>query len=148
MKEYKTRLKEYTLKRNETGFPRVKITCSADSAEYARNFFGDDLLIYESMFIMLLNNSNNTIGYAKISQGGITGTVVDPRIVAKYAVESLCTGVIMVHNHPSQTLSPSLADLEITEKIKKGLNFLDIKLLDHIILTKELYTSFADDGIL
>lgn len=148
MKTYKTNLKELTLKRNPTDFKRVKIRSSKDSAEYLRNFYLDDLTIFESFFILLLNNQNNTIGYAKISQGGICGTVVDVRIVCKYAIESLCTSVIICHNHPSGTLHPSRADEAITRKIKEALSLFDIRLLDHIILTESSYFSFADEGIL
>lgn len=148
MTTYKTNLKELTLKRNPTDFKRVKIRSSKDSAEYLRNFYLDDLTIFESFFILLLNNQNNTIGYAKISQGGICGTVVDVRIVCKYAIESLCTSVIVCHNHPSGTLHPSRADEAITRKIKQALSLFDIRLLDHIILTEDSYFSFADEGIL
>lgn len=148
MKTFKTNLKELTLKRNPTDFKRVKIRSSKDSAEYLRNFYLDDLTIFESFFILLLNNQNNTIGYAKISQGGICGTVVDVRIVCKYAIESLSTSVIICHNHPSGTLHPSRADEAITRKIKEALSLFDIKLLDHIILTEDSYLSFADEGII
>lgn len=148
MKTYKTNLEELTLKRNPTDFKRVKITSSKDSAKYIRNFYSDDLTIFESFFILLLNNQNNTIGYAKISQGGVCGTVVDVRIICKYAVESLCTGVILCHNHPSGTLIPSQADKDITSKVKLALNLFDVKVLDHIILTEDSYFSFADEGIL
>jgi DNA repair protein RadC len=84
--------------------------------------------------------------YAKISQGGITGTVVDPRLVAKYAVESLAVGVILAHNHPSGNLKPSTPDKVLTDKVKEGLKYLDIKLLDHIILTNDGYYSMMEEG--
>src|SRR5690554_4107316 len=116
MKTYKTNLNELTLKRNPTDFKRVKISSSRDGAEYIRNFYSDDLTIFESFFLLLLNNQNNTIGYAKISQGGICGTVVDVRIICKYAIESLCAGVILCHNHPSGALYPSQPDKTITSK--------------------------------
>lgn len=148
MKTYKTNLDELTLKRNPTNFKRVKIKSSKDGADYIRNFYSDDLTIFESFFLLLLNNQNNTIGYAKISQGGICGTVVDVRLVCKYAVESLCTNVILCHNHPSGTLIPSSQDRAITSKLKEALKLFDIKILDHIILTEDSYFSFADEGIL
>jgi DNA repair protein RadC len=103
---------------------------------------------------MLLNNSNNTIGYVKISQGGIVGTIVDVRIVAKYAVESLSTGIILVHNHPSGNLKPSQPDIDLTKKIKEGLKILDVTVLDHIIIIpiekneNIKYTSLCDDGLM
>jgi len=136
----------YELKKIQSEFPKTKIRSSADSAEFIRQFYSDDIDIFESSFILLLNRANNTIGYAKISQGGITGTVVDPRLVAKYAVESLATAVILAHNHPSGNTEPSIADKEITNKIKNGLKLLDVNLLDHLILTNESYYSLADNG--
>lgn len=99
------------------------------------------------MFILLLNRANNTIGYAKISQGGVAGTVVDPKIIAKYAVEALASGVIICHNHPSGNLKPSLTDDDLTNRIKQGMKFLDIPLLDHLIINDMGgYYSYADEG--
>lgn len=139
-------VKLYELKKIQSDFPAIKISSSDDSFEFIKQFYSDDIEIFESSFILLLNKANITIGYAKISQGGITGTVVDPRIVAKYAIESLATSVILAHNHPSGNLVPSKADLLITEKIKGGLSLLDITVLDHLILTSNSYYSFADEG--
>jgi DNA repair protein RadC len=100
------------------------------------------------MYILLLDRSHHTIGYAKISQGGVSGTVVDTRIVAKFAIDSLASGIILAHNHPSGNLKPSNADETITNKIKTGLGYFDIQVLDHIIVTEDAYTSFADEGLL
>lgn len=136
----------YELKKMQTEFPKKTLKSSVESADFIRNFYGDDLEIYESMFILMLNRKNDTIGYAKISQGGICGTVVDVRLVAKYAVDSLATSVILAHNHPSGNTKPSEQDKAITSKIKKALELLDITLLDHIILTVDNYYSFADNG--
>lgn len=143
-----TKLMKYELKKLQTDFPNVKIGNSNDSADFIRNFYTDDIEIFESFFLLLLNQANATIGYAKISQGGIAGTVVDVRIVAKYAIESLATSVILAHNHPSGNLLPSQADKVITEKIIEGLKVLDIKVLDHVILTAKGYYSFADEGLI
>ena len=141
-------LKKYDLRKSDTGFARVAIRSSKDAADFIRQFYSDDIGIFESFFLLLLDQSNTTTGYAKISQGGIAGTVVDPRIVAKYAIESLSPSVVLCHNHPSGNLKPSDADIAITNKIKAGLQLFDITVLDHIILTEDSYTSFADDGIL
>ena len=97
---------------------------------------------------MLLNRANKTIGYAKISQGGVSGTVVDVKLIAKYAVESLASGVILAHNHPSGNLTPSHQDIALTRKVKEALTLLDSQLLDHVILSADGYKSFADEGIL
>lgn len=148
MNTYKSNLEKISLVKEKTDFKRVKVTSSKDAKDVIKQFYFDDIEIFESMFILLLNRSNNTIGYAKISQGGTAGTVVDIKIVAKYALESLASSVILAHNHPSGRLEASNADKKITEKIKKGLEIFDIRLLDHLILTKESYFSFADEGIL
>ena len=94
----------------------------------------------------MLNRANETIGYAKISQGGICGTIVDVKLVAKFVVDSLASGIIIAHNHPSGNLQPSQADIQITNKIQAIVKLLDSILLDHIILTKESYYSFSDEG--
>ncbi len=148
MIEYKTNIKEFTLKKNETNFKKVKIKDSRSVSEYARQFYYDDIEIYESFFIILLNNQNNTIGYVKISQGGITGTVVDKRLVLKYAIESLATAFICVHNHPSGNTNPSQVDIQLTKSLKQAAQLLDIQLMGHVILTKESYTSLADEGLI
>jgi len=136
----------FELKKIQTNFPKVKITGSETAAEFIRQFYGDDIEIFESFFILLLDRNNQTIGYSKISQGGICSTVVDVRIVAKYAIESLCSGVILAHNHPSGNLNPSGQDVEITNKIKKTLQIFDVMVLDHIILTADSYYSMVDNG--
>lgn len=136
----------YELKKVQTNFPKEKITSSQKASEFIKQFYNDDIEIFESCFILLLNNANQTIGYAKISQGGITGTVVDVRLIAKYAVESLCTGVILAHNHPSGKTNPSQTDINTTEKTKKALALLDINLIDHLILTSDSYYSLSDNG--
>src|SRR5690606_29083114 len=93
-------ISELKLKRIPSDFKKVKVACSKDSADFSRQFFQDDLTIYESMFLILLDNSNVTTSYAKISQGGVVGTVVDVVLIAKYFVDSLARGIILVHNHP------------------------------------------------
>lgn len=130
----------------EPGFDSAKIGDSMDAADYAKKFFFEDIEIFESFFILCLDIGNHVKSWAKISQGGVSGTVVDMKIIAKYAIDSLCPHVIVMHNHPSGTLRPSNADNNITRKIKEGLKLLDITLLDHIILTKESYYSYADNG--
>lgn len=136
------------LKKIQSEFPIKKISSSKDGYEFVKQFYGDDIEIFESFFLLCLNNSNKTTGYAKISQGGITGTVVDVRLVAKYAIENLATSVIIAHNHPSGTLRPSQADIQITNKIKEGLKLLDVVVVDHLILTENGYYSFVDEGII
>lgn len=155
MKEFKTNLVEYNLvKKENPNVKRAKIKSSKDSSAYCKKLYGDDISFIESFIMITLNNANNTTGWVKISQGGMTGTLVDIKVVAKYAVESLAVGVIFCHNHPSGTLHPSTADKNITRRLKEAFKTLDIKVLDHIILPGDVndygleYFSFADDGIL
>jgi DNA repair protein RadC len=151
IKEYKTKLMKISLVREPSTMQKVKISSSLTTANYIKGIYeveNDDITLYESFYVVMLNNANNTIGYTKISQGGITGTVVDVRLIAKHALECLATSVILIHNHPSGNSKPSSADKLITEKIKHGLALLDIRVLDHIILTENTYFSFADECLL
>jgi DNA repair protein RadC len=141
-------IKKFELKSNKTDFPQIKISSSLDAAEFIKQFYSDDIEIFESFFILLLNSANTTIGFAKISQGGVSGTVVDIKIIAKYAIDSLATAVILAHNHPSGNLNPSEADKNITTKIVEGLKLLDIHVLDHLILTVDKHYSFKDERTL
>ena len=142
-------IKEYRIKKEKTDFTKVKITGSNDLNKYVRHFYSDDIGIYESFFILLLNKSMHTVGFAKISQGGIVGTVVDVKIIYKYVVDSLASYVIICHNHPSGNIQPSEEDKNITQKIKVGLKEIcDTKLLDHIIVTEDSYFSFADENLI
>lgn len=137
-----------SLVKEKTSYPKVKIEASRQAYSVLIPFFEHNMELFESFYILLLNNSNNTIGFAHLSSGGITGTVVDIRMVAKYALESLATGVILAHNHPSGTLKPSQADINLTNKVKAALKTLDINLVDHLILSSDGFFSFASDGLL
>ena len=139
---------ELKAKKTPSNFEKVKIISSNDAFKVIKQFYFDDIDIFESFFILCLNRNNQTIAYAKISQGGVTGTVVDIKLIAKYAIDCLASGVILAHNHPSGNLKPSNEDLAITKRIKEGLKILDISVLDHIILTSDGYLSFGDEGIL
>lgn len=105
-------------------------------------------LQHEEFWIVYLNNSNKVLHTAQLSKGGITGTLVDVRLVMKQALEFGAVALILAHNHPSGTLKPSKADKEITQKLKTGAEVLDLKVLDHLIITQKDYFSFADEGIL
>ena len=149
MKEYKKRVCSFRIVKDyhpEIG--TAKITTSANIAEYIRPFFGPEIEVFESMYLITLNQGNNIVSVTKISQGGISGTVVDIRLVAKYALEGLATSIILVHNHPSGTLKTSSQDINLTKKVQAGMELLDITLLDHLIVTKDGYCSFADERIM
>ncbi|WP_417443700.1 RadC family protein [Joostella sp.] len=105
-------------------------------------------LEHEEFWILYVNNSNSVIKTLQLSKGGITGTLVDVRLALKKALELNATAMILAHNHPSGGLKPSNADKEITNKIKNAGAGMDIKLLDHLIVTEKSYFSFADEGIL
>jgi DNA repair protein RadC len=138
----------FELRKVQTEFPKVKIANSKGAEEFIRQFYGDDIAIYESFFLLLLNQANHTIGYAKISQGGVGGTVVDPKIVAKYAVDALASRIILAHNHPSGNLVASDADFKVTKKISSAMELLDIQVMDHLILTEDGCLSLADQGFM
>jgi DNA repair protein RadC len=127
-------------------FKAVKITNSSDSYHFIQQFYSDDIEIFESFFIVLLNRANETIGWAKISQGGVAGTIADPIIIAKYAIDTLSSSVILAHNHPSGNLNPSQADINLTINVQDGLKLFNVRVLDHLILTKNSYYSLKDNN--
>ncbi|AWX43829.1 UPF0758 protein [Flagellimonas maritima] len=133
-------------RRGENNEKVSKISGSRDAFELLYPLVGD--LEHEEFWIVYLNNSNKVIHKAQLSKGGITGTLVDVRLVLKQALELGAVGIVLAHNHPSGTLTPSTADKQITQKLKKASEALDIKILDHLILTGNSYLSFADQGIL
>lgn len=123
-----------------------KITSSKDVFTLMHPFIGD--LDHEQFWVLMLNNSNKVIYKFPLSKGGITATMVDTRLVFKSALAQGATALILAHNHPSGTLRPSQADEDITKKIKNAGELLDIKVLDHIIVTEKTYFSFADESLL
>jgi len=127
-----------------------KITSSQKAAIIAhKQWDKQNIELCESFQVMLLNNANRVKGMYEVSRGGITGTMVDLRILFAVMLKSLTTAVILVHNHPSGTLKPSEADKRLTQKIKRAGDLFDIKVLDHLILSPDGdYYSFADHGIL
>lgn len=122
---------------------------SKDVAECLRLIFDPGKIDWCEEFVMLcLNQNNKVIGFYRVSSGGQTASVADIRVIATVALNCTATQVVISHNHPSGGLTPSNADKAVTEKIKNGLAMLDIKLLDHIILTGTDYLSFADEGLI
>ena len=123
---------------------RIKINNSKEIAVYLKTILKD--FNYEVFVALLLNRSHKIISYEIISKGGISGTVADPRIILKKALDAGASSLIICHNHPSGTLQPSQQDDLLTQKIKSAALYFDIKLLDHIIVSEEGYYSFADEG--
>ncbi|WP_428231374.1 RadC family protein [Flavobacterium sp.] len=123
----------------------IKIVSSKMVFEIMQPIIGE--LPHEEFWVLFLNNSNKVISKSKLSTGGITGTIVDVRLVFKLALESGATSLILCHNHPSGNLQPSEADKEITKKLTLAGKSLDVKVLDHLIITETKYYSFVDEGI-
>ncbi|MDT0646258.1 DNA repair protein RadC [Zunongwangia sp. F260] len=133
-------------RRVEEALERKKITSSNSVFELMQPIIGE--LPHEEFWIVYLNNSNKVLDQLQLSKGGITGTLVDVRITLRKALELGATAIILTHNHPSGNLNPSEADKQLTQKMKTASESLDIKVLDHIIVTEKSYFSFADEGIL
>ena len=126
------------------------IVSAYDAFTELKSFYDDSTIgLKESFYVMYLNQSNRVLGVYPLSTGGVTGTIADPRLIFSVALKINAAGIILSHNHPSGNLSPSKADKDLTDKIKEGSKLLDVKLLDHIIVTPEnTYYSFADEGLL
>ncbi|UYZ57608.1 RadC family protein [Hymenobacter latericus] len=125
---------------------RTTITCSTDIYNLVRPSLQD--LPHEEFWVILLNRANVVMRQEKISSGGVAGTVADPKMIFKHALEQLASSIILVHNHPSGNRQPSAADIALTKKLKEAGKFLDLPVLDHLIYTDRGYYSFADEGIL
>ncbi|MBS1949054.1 MAG: DNA repair protein RadC [Bacteroidetes bacterium] len=119
---------------------------SAEMANYLQAILRDHH--HEVFAVVFLNRANKINHFEIVSQGGITGTVADPRIILKKALEQEAVNIILCHNHPSGNLKPSRADEELTSKIKEAAKYFDIRVLDHIIVSEDGYYSFADEGLL
>jgi DNA repair protein RadC len=124
----------------------VKVTSSRSVFEIMQPVIGE--LQHEEFWILYLNNANKVVCKTQLSKGGLTGTVVDIRLAFRQAFEHGATGMILCHNHPSGTLTASDADRQITRKLRTAGESLDIKVLDHVIVTESGYMSFSDEGLL
>jgi DNA repair protein RadC len=125
---------------------RAKVTTSADAARIFSPLLND--LPHEEFWVLLLNRNNLVIDKFMVSQGGLTGTIIDIRIILKTALEKLACSLILCHNHPSGNLIPSQADKDITTKLREAGKFMDLPVLDHIIIGNSSFFSFADEGLI
>lgn len=125
---------------------KPKITSSRDAYQLLTPHLLD--LQHEEFWVLILNRANRVVRKHQISQGGVAGTVADPKIIFRTALEELASGIIVAHNHPSGNLNASQADIDLTKKLKEGGRLLEIQLLDHIIIAGQKYFSFADEGLL
>ena len=125
---------------------KPKISTSKDAFDQLKGDLMD--LHHEEFWVLLLNRANRVIKKKRISEGGISGTVADPKIIYKLALEELASGIVVAHNHPSGNLTPSQSDIDLTKKLKEAGKFLEVQLVDHLIIAGQKYLSFADDGLL
>ncbi|HEY0743237.1 MAG TPA: DNA repair protein RadC [Chryseosolibacter sp.] len=125
---------------------RAKVSGSKEIFELMRSYFLD--LPHEEFWVILLNRGNRIIRKQQISHGGVAGTVADPKIIFKAALEELACGIILAHNHPSGNVTPSQQDIDLTKKIKESGKLMEIQVLDHLIFAGSKYYSFADEGLL
>ena len=128
---------------------RREITSSKDCYHILLDCWNRSSIEFVEEFkVLLLNRANKVLGIVPISKGGVAGTVADPKLIFAAALKANASSVILAHNHPSGNLKPSQADIQLTQKIKEGGKFLDLPVLDHVIISTESYYSFADEGTL
>ncbi|HEX5170955.1 MAG TPA: JAB domain-containing protein [Cyclobacteriaceae bacterium] len=128
---------------------RPKISCSRDCENILRKYWDEDRIEFVEQFkVLLLNRAHKVLGLYEVSTGTTAHTVADPRLIFVAAIKANACAVILAHNHPSGNLNPSQADMDLTKKMKEAGRFLEVSVLDHIILTTEAYFSFADEGLL
>lgn len=127
---------------------RPKIITSHDSYVLLKQMWNSDKIEFtEQVKVLLLNRANRVLGIYDVSTGGVAGTVVDIKHILAAAIKANACAIIVAHNHPSGSLKPSRADEDLTLKIREAAKYLDIRLLDHVIVTNESYFSFADEGL-
>jgi DNA repair protein RadC len=132
---------------NKTDKPAI--TTSLDAYHFFKGFYlGETICLQEQFSVMYLNRANKVLGVFVASKGGITGTVVDIRLVLAVALKTLATSILLCHNHPSENIKPSKADHDLSLRIKEAAALMDIKVMDHLIISSDNYYSFADEGLL
>ena len=128
---------------------RPQVKTSKESADLLKQMWNENKIDFVEQFkVLFLNRANKILGIIDLSTGGVTGTVADPKLIFVAALKANACSIIISHNHPSGNLKPSQADEQLTQKIKQAGQLLDIRLLDHIIVTSEGYYSFADEGLI
>ena len=148
-RQYQVAEIQLTYKSNVKPSQRPKINSSRDAHNVLQETWDQTKIeLVEQFKVMLTNRANKVLGIFEVSTGGISGTVADPKLIFAAAIKAAASGIILAHNHPSGNLQPSQADIDLTRKIKEAGRFLEIQLLDHIIITSEGYYSFADEGLI
>jgi DNA repair protein RadC len=164
MKSNTRHLPEIRLAYKKSNVQAIHISSSQEAAKTFRSIFDEDTLpLFETFSVIFTNRANKTVGWMEVSKGGVSGTVVDVRLILKAALDCLASGILLCHNHPSGNPTPSSADIALTKKVKEASKLFDVTILDHIILvpvassdlvnecevaTSKTYYSFADEGIL
>lgn len=147
MKTFKSKLPELTLNYKTSTYPKVKISSSEDAFKTLVQVYDKETIDYlESFVVLFLNRANNTIGWIKLSQGGQSVCAVDAKVLFAAALQCGANAIIVSHNHPSGELQPSESDNKLTSRIVEIGKCLDLPLLDHLIISRETYFSYADEG--
>ncbi|MBM3404423.1 MAG: JAB domain-containing protein [Bacteroidetes bacterium] len=133
-------------RRTAEAMERERVTCSKDAFEIFHGQLAS--IAYEEFWIILMNKANKVIRKVNISEGGLSGTVVDPKKIFKIALEQNATGIILCHNHPSGNIKPSEADIKLTRQLQEAGKLMEMVVLDHIIIGEDRYFSFADEGMM
>ena len=142
-------ISEISVSYSNSNIEKFKINSSKDSYECLRASWSDSTIeLQEEFKILMLNRCNQILGIYPLSKGGVSSTVVDAKLIFSVALKCNASGIILAHNHPGGNLNPSEADKNITHRLKKASQYLDITLLDHIILTKDEFFSFSDNGLI
>ena len=140
---------QLTYKSNVKPSLRPKINGSRDAFNILKESWDESRIeLVEQFKVMLTNRANKVLGILEVSTGGVSGTVADPKLIFAAAIKAGACGFIVAHNHPSGNLKASQADIELTKKLREGGRYLEIQLLDHLIVTTEGYYSFADEGLI
>ena len=127
---------------------RRKITTSKDAESIFREIWSSGMEFKEEFYILLLNRASKVLGWYKVSEGGMSGTVVDPKLIFSIALKGLACSIVLAHNHPSGNLQPSSQDITLTKRLKAAGELLEIPVLDHLILSNEGFYSFSDEGMM
>lgn len=140
---------ELTYKPNYKPSERPQISTAKQAHEvFIAHWSLGKIEFLEEFKILLLNRRNRVLGIVDISMGGISGTLADPKVIFAIALKSGASGIILCHNHPSEELRPNTEDIKLTDKLRQGGKLLDIEILDHLIVSKDAFYSFADEGII
>jgi DNA repair protein RadC len=139
----------YTRKASCKASKRPQVNCSYDAYQLCIHYWNKGKIdLLEEFKVLFLNRANRVMHILPLSQGGLSGTIADPRLILGVALKIAASSMILVHNHPSGNLKPSRSDEELTQKIKEAARYFDMKVLDHLIITSEGYFSFGDEGLL